>query len=157
NQAVAKKAGGRGSGRAQKSIANGSARASPSRVHLTHPERVLYPDTGLTKLGLANYYALVAEWILPHLIDRPLSLVRCPDGQAAGKCFFQKHASAGTPKSLGRVTIAERNGPSEYVFVRDLEGLLALVQMSVLEIHPWGAKRDNVERPDRLTIDLDPG
>jgi bifunctional non-homologous end joining protein LigD len=126
-------------------------------VKLTHPERVLFPDSGLTKLGLANYYAQIAEWILPELADRPLSLVRCPDGQAAGKCFFQKHTSVGTPKSLGRVTIEEKNGPGEYVYVQDAEGLIALVQMSVLEIHPWGAKRDNVERPDRLTIDLDPG
>jgi bifunctional non-homologous end joining protein LigD len=140
-------------------MSNGSAGASPSQlpVKLTHPDRVLYPDSGLTKLGLANYYAQIAKWILPHLVDRPLSLVRCPDGQAAGKCFFQKHVGAGMPKSLGRVTIEEKNGPVEYVYVKDSEGLLALVQMSVLEIHPWGARRDNIERPDRLTIDLDPG
>src|SRR5439155_15674128 len=81
---------------------------------------------------------------------------RCPEGQAPGKCFFQKHAGAGTPKQLGRVMIEEKEGPGEYVFVEDLKGLLALVQMSILEIHPWGARRDNVERPDRLTIDLDP-
>jgi bifunctional non-homologous end joining protein LigD len=125
-------------------------------VRLTHPERILFPDTGLTKLGLANYYTQIAEWILPHAVDRPLSVVRCPDGQA-GQCFYQKHAGAGTPQSLGRVSIEEKDGPEEYVFVRDLEGLLSLVQMSVLEIHPWGALRDNVDRPDRLTFDLDPG
>jgi bifunctional non-homologous end joining protein LigD len=95
--------------------------------------------------------------MLPQLVDRPLSLVRCPDGQSARKCFFQKHTSVGTPKSLGRVMIEESKGSGEYVSVEDLAGLLALVQMSVLEIHPWGAKRDNVERPDRLTIDFDPG
>jgi len=135
------------------------AKASPARLpfQLTHPERVLYPDTGLTKLGLANYYIEIADWILPHVAARPLNLVRCPDGQAAGKCFYQKHAGAGTPKTLGRVPIEEKDSPEEYVFVQDIEGLLALVQMSVLEIHPWGARRDNVERPDRLTIDLDPG
>lgn len=126
-------------------------------VTLTHPERVLFPDTGLTKLGMANYYVEIAKWILPHIIDRPLSLVRCPEGQAAGKCFFQKHAGAGTPKSLGRVPIKERDGSVEYVFVHDIAGLLSLVQMSVLEIHPWGSRRDNVEHPDRLTFDLDPG
>jgi bifunctional non-homologous end joining protein LigD len=118
---------------------------------------VLFPDTGLTKLGLANYYAQIADWVLPHVVNRPLSLVRCPEGQAAGKCFYQKHAGSGTPKSLGRVTIEEKDGPEVYVFVRDVEGLLALVQMNVLEIHPWGALRDNIERPDRLTLDLDPG
>jgi bifunctional non-homologous end joining protein LigD len=127
------------------------------RVSLTHPERVLFPDTGLTKVGLANYYAQIAEWILPHLKDRPLSLVRCPDGQAAGKCFYQKHVGAGTPKSLGRVLIEEKNGPEEYVYVSDVAGLVGLVQISVLEIHPWGSRRDNVEKPDRLTFDLDPG
>jgi bifunctional non-homologous end joining protein LigD len=139
-----------------KSTSSPSA-ASGLPADLTHPERVLFPDTGLTKLGLANFYAEIGDWILPQIIDRPLSLVRCPEGQAAGKCFFQKHTSVGTPKSLGRVTIEEKEGPGEYVFVEDIEGLLALVQMSVLEVHPWGAKRDNVERPDRLTIDLDPG
>lgn len=125
-------------------------------IELTHPERVLFPDTGLTKLGLAHYYAQIAEWILPHIVDRPLSLVRCPDGQAAGKCFYQKHAGPATPKILGRVTIEESDGPDDYVYVKDVESLVSLVQMSVLEIHPWGAKRDNVEKPDRLTFDLDP-
>jgi bifunctional non-homologous end joining protein LigD len=126
-------------------------------IALTHPERVLFSDSGLTKLGLAHYYIEIAKWILPHVVDRPLSLVRCPDGQAAGKCFYQKHAGVGTPKWLGRVPIKEKDGPGEYVFVENIEGLLSLVQMSVLEIHPWGALRDNVERPDRLTFDLDPG
>ena len=135
----------------------GQDRTASTNGKLTHPERVLFPDTGLTKLGLANYYAQIAEWMLPQLVDRPLSLLRCPEGQAAGKCFFQKHPGPGTPKALGRVEIEEKEGPEEYVYVRDVEGLLALVQMSVLEIHPWGAKRDNVERPDRLTFDLDPG
>jgi bifunctional non-homologous end joining protein LigD len=143
--------------RAKPTEHDGQPEAGGLRVELTHPERVLFPDSGLTKLGLANYYAQIAEWILPHVADRPLSLVRCPEGQAIGKCFFQKHVGAGTPKALGRVAIEEKEGPEEYVFVRDVQGLVALVQMSVLEIHPWGARRDNVERPDRLTFDLDPG
>jgi bifunctional non-homologous end joining protein LigD len=126
-------------------------------LKLTHPDRVLYPDTGLTKLGLANFYAEIAEWILPHLVDRPLSLVRCPQGQAAGKCFFQKHAGPGTREVLGQVPIEESDGTTNYVYVRDLAGLLSLVQMNVLEIHPWGSKRDRVDYPDRLTFDLDPG
>jgi len=133
-----------------------AAKTAQRSVELTHPERVLYPDSGLTKLGLADYYAQIAEWILPHVVDRPLSLVRCPSGQA-GKCFYQKHAGAGTPQALGRVSIEEKEGPEEYLVIEDLKGLLSLVQISVLEIHPWGARRDNVERPDRLTFDLDPG
>jgi bifunctional non-homologous end joining protein LigD len=131
-------------------------RTVQAEVELTHPERVLYPDLGLTKLGLAEYYTQIAEWILPHIVDRPLSLVRCPAGQSA-KCFYQKHAGPGTPKALGRVSITEKDGPEEYLVVEDLAGLLSLVQMSILEIHPWGSKRENVERPDRLTFDLDPG
>lgn len=125
-------------------------------VHLTHPQRILYPDSGLTKLDLASFYTQIAPWILPHIVDRPLSLVRCPAGQS-GKCFFQKHVGPGTPPELGRVPIEEGDGPTEYAYVRDLPGLLALVQMNVLEIHPWGSRRDNIEKPDRLTFDLDPG
>jgi bifunctional non-homologous end joining protein LigD len=136
--------------------AGASEASTRVNVTLTHPERVLFPDTGLTKIGLANYYAQIAEWILPHVKDRPLSLVRCPDGQAE-KCFYQKHVGVGTPKSLGRVSIEEKEGPEEYVYVSDVEGVVGLVQISVLEIHPWGSRRDNVERPDRLTFDLDPG
>jgi bifunctional non-homologous end joining protein LigD len=146
----------KGSGRGGRAAASATA-ATGLPVKFTHPDRVLFPDTGLTKLGLASFYAEIAKWILPHLADRPLSLVRCPEGQAAGNCFFQKHVGVGTPKSLRRVVIEEKSGPGEYVYVSDVEGLLALVQMSVLEIHPWGARRDNVERPDRLTYDLDPG
>jgi bifunctional non-homologous end joining protein LigD len=125
-------------------------------VRLTSPDRVLYADIGLTKLGLASYYAQIADWILPHLVDRPLSLVRCPEGQKAGKCFYQKHVRPGTPEALGRVKIVQSDGPAEYVYVKDLDGLLSLAQMNVLEIHPWGARRDNVDRPDRLIFDLDP-
>jgi bifunctional non-homologous end joining protein LigD len=125
-------------------------------VKLTNPDRVLYADTGLTKLGLASFYAQIADWILPHLVDRPLSLLRCPEGQQAGKCFYQKHVRKGTPAALGRVAIVESDGEQDYAYVKDLDGLLSLVQMNVLEIHPWGSRRDNVERPDRLILDLDP-
>lgn len=124
-------------------------------VTLTHPDRVLFEESGLTKLGLATYYAQVAQWMLPYLIDRPLSLVRCPDGQSK-KCFYQKHATAGTPKTLKRVEIEEKEGRSEYLYVTDVDGLLSLVQLSILEIHPWGSRRDQLEKPDYLIFDLDP-
>ncbi|MCE9526652.1 MAG: DNA ligase D [Planctomycetales bacterium] len=124
-------------------------------ISLTHPERVLFPDSGITKVDLATYYARVAPLMLPHLVDRPLSLVRCPSGQ--GKvCFFQKHPSAETPPSLLRVPVPEKDGVEDYVAVQDLEGLLALVQISVLEIHPWGSRRDRLDQPDRIIFDLDP-
>src|SRR4051794_4251774 len=125
---------------------------TPTISRLTHPDRVLWPDVGLTKQGLAEYYADIAGWALPHLADRPLSLVRCPSG--VGKdCFFQKHAWEGIGSAIGRRTIQDE----DVLFIRDLEGLVALAQAGVLEIHPWGSTIGNPERPDRITIDLDPG
>jgi bifunctional non-homologous end joining protein LigD len=124
-------------------------------VRLTHPDRVLFSDVGLTKLGLATYYAQVGQWMLPYVMDRPLSLVRCPDGQSS-KCFYQKHASAGTPAELKRVNVPEKNGVGEYLVVKNLGGLLSLVQLSILEIHPWGSRSDQLEKPDYLIFDLDP-
>lgn len=125
-------------------------------VELTNPQRVLWPDIGLTKLGLATFYSQIADWILPHLIDRPLSMLRCPEGNKAGKCFYQKHAMPGTPKALARVPVQESDGIGDYLAVRDLDGLMALVQTSILEIHPWGSRRDRLDNPDRIIIDLDP-
>ena len=127
-----------------------------SGVKLTHANRVLYPDQGITKLGLATYYVGVADWILPHVADRPLSLVRCPEGRQKS-CFYQKHVGPGTPEAIGRVKIAESGGEFDYATIDDVAGLVGLVQMGVLEIHPWGSRADNVERPDRLIFDLDPG
>ncbi len=124
-------------------------------VRLTHPERVLYPDQGITKLDLAHYYTAIAVWALPHLAHRPLSLVRCPEGQG-NPCFFQKHLSAGVPDQLGRVEIPEQTGSETYLVVEDLAGLVSLVQMGVLEIHPWGSTIKKLETPDRVTFDLDP-
>ena len=94
---------------------------------------------------------------LPHVADRPLSLVRCPNGAGSG-CFFQKHAWAGlSDRILRRVVTDESGDEEEILYIQDLGGLLALVQASVLEIHPWGAPIDDPDRPDRITMDLDPG
>ena len=124
-------------------------------VVLTHPDRVLYPDEGLTKHDLAEYYVAVAEAMLPHLAGRPLSLVRCPEG-AAAKCFYQKHPGNAAPKALRRIKIKEGSGTHEYVVADDVSALVALVQMGVLEIHPWGSREDNLENPDRIIFDFDP-
>lgn len=124
-------------------------------VRLTHPERVLYPEQKLTKLDLARYYEDVAEWILPHVAGRPLSLVRCPTG--VGSCFYVKHATHGDPDVLRRVDIQEKDELNQYSVVEAVPGLMALVQMSILEIHPWNSIADDLERPDRVIIDLDPG
>jgi bifunctional non-homologous end joining protein LigD len=136
--------------------AKGKIKRSGLPVELTHPDRLLFASSGLTKLGLATYYYAVAEWILPHLNHRPLSLVRCPEGAEAGKCFYQKHAAAGVPATLERIEIQEKNQKRPYLMANSLEGLLSLVQMSVLEIHSWGSRSDRLEQPDRLIFDLDP-
>jgi bifunctional non-homologous end joining protein LigD len=126
---------------------------SISRFRLTHPERILWDEEGVTKQGLAEFYADIADWILPHVTGRVLSLVRCPSGMRK-PCFFVKHAWHGSGDAFRLVDVGEK----EPMFAIDnLEGLLALVQASVLEIHPWGSRADNLEKPDRIIFDLDPG
>lgn len=126
-----------------------------ARVPMTNPGRVLYAGQGITKLGLAEYYTAVSDWALPHLAGRPLSLVRCPEGQSK-PCFYQKHAAAGTPDALRRIPIQEKAKEELYLAIDDLAGLISVVQMGVLEIHPWGSRTDDIDRPDRLIFDLDP-
>ena len=121
---------------------------------LTNPDRVLYPDIGLTKSGLAAYYDEVADWMVPHVRGRPLTLVRCPEGYQ--DCFYQKHANEKVPKAVGRIEIEEDGGRDTYMLAESREALLGLVQMGVLEVHTWGSTKDRLERPDRLTFDLDP-
>jgi bifunctional non-homologous end joining protein LigD len=122
-------------------------------VPLTHPDRVLWPDVGVTKQGLAEFYTEIWPWIAPHVVDRPLALVRCPGG-IADKCFFQKHAWAGIGEHVIRASDPESG--EELLAIRDVEGLVSLTQASVLEIHVWGAKLDTIEKPDGITFDLDP-
>ncbi|QDT74598.1 DNA ligase D [Lacipirellula limnantheis] len=124
-------------------------------VAISHPDRVVFPDCGVTKLDLARYYEQVADAILPHVVGRPLTLVRCPAGQS-GKCFYQKHLTDSMPDTVHGVNVKENDGVDVYVAVDDLAGLISLVQLGVLEFHPWPAREDNVERPDRLVFDLDP-
>jgi bifunctional non-homologous end joining protein LigD len=123
-------------------------------ARFTHPERLLWPDAGVTKLGLAEYYATVWDWIGPHVVNRPLSLVRCPDGVGEA-CFFQKHAWAGLGKEVRRIRIEGEK--KDYLHIDSLDGLMALVQASVLEIHTWGCRIEDLERADRMVLDLDPG
>jgi bifunctional non-homologous end joining protein LigD len=129
------------------------AKDVPSDAKLTHPDRILWPEDGITKQGLAEFYADIAPWILPHVTGRVLSLVRCPGG--VGKsCFYAKHIWEGADKSFEPVDVGE----AEPMFaIRDLDGLLALVQSNVLEIHPWGSRVETLEQPDRIIFDLDPG
>ena len=137
----------------ERSIAKAAAASSALPVPLTHPDRVLWPDVGVTKQGLAEFYAEIWQWIAPYVVDRPLALVRCPGGVDAG-CFFQKHAWAGSGAHIIRSRDAE--GGEEILTIKDLKGLISLVQASVLEIHVWGAKLGTIEKPDGITFDLDP-
>jgi bifunctional non-homologous end joining protein LigD len=124
-------------------------------VRLSHPDKILYPEDGFTKLDLAHYYEKVAEWMLPHVENRLLSLVRCPGGSGQ-KCFYQKHPGNGTSDDLRRFDVKEKDEVEEYLALYDLPGLISLVQMGVLEIHIWGSQADQYEKPDRLIFDLDP-
>lgn len=125
-------------------------------IRLTHPDKVLDEESGLTKQMLADYYWAIAEEMLPHIEGRPLSLVRCPDG--AGKpCFYQKHVNHMLPKGIEGVDIADKNGKVEpYITLSTADALAGLAQMGVLEVHPWGSQNDDLEHPDRLIFDLDP-
>ncbi|HWJ17172.1 MAG TPA: DNA ligase D, partial [Geobacterales bacterium] len=128
-----------------------------SGIKLTHPDRLLWEGQGLTKLGLAEYYAEVAEYILPFIAGRPLALVRCPNGHA-GDCFYQKHSFAGLTDAVEIAHVEEKDGKAEEaIVIHDLRGLINLVQANVLEIHPWGARIDDIDHPDTLIFDLDPG
>jgi bifunctional non-homologous end joining protein LigD len=125
-------------------------------VRLTHPDKLLYPEAGVTKLSLAQYYARVADRILPHVADRPLSLLRCPQGPTGGPCFYQKHRTETMPSEVRGVMITQSDGPMEYITIHDQDGLLALVQIGALELHPWGSRNRRLGKPDRLVFDLDP-
>jgi bifunctional non-homologous end joining protein LigD len=136
--------------------AGASGKAMVAGVPLTHPDRILWEEQGVTKQGLAEFYEEIAAWVLPHVVHRPLALVRCPSGAQKG-CFFQKHSWAGLSDFILRDSVRDEDGDEEVLLVENISGVVALVQAGVLEIHPWGATIDDVERPDRITMDLDPG
>jgi len=140
-------------------------RPTVAGIGISHPDRVLFPGLQATKLDLARYYETVADWILPHVVDRPLTLVRCPTGvRAKGAasaqsvdCFFMKHAKVWAPPSLRRVRIREKTKLGEYLIADSLAAIVGLAQMDVLEIHTWNSRFARLEQPDRIVIDLDPG
>jgi bifunctional non-homologous end joining protein LigD len=124
-------------------------------VRLSNPDKPLYPDSGITKRDLADYYRAVEKWILPHLARRPLSLVRCPNGWGK-QCFFQKNADESVPEAIDRVTVRTSDGPALYMMANSLDAVVGLVQMGVLEIHPWGSTDRKLGCPDRIVFDIDP-
>lgn len=136
-------------------IANTKAAKKNSFI-ITNPQKLLYPKDGITKQDLLSYYETIHRYILPFVSKRPLTLVRCPETFA--ECFFQKHYNRSTPSALQAVAVKNKKTPGheEYIYLDNREGLLSLVQMGVLEIHPWGSRIDNLEYPDIITFDLDP-
>ena len=130
--------------------------ATIAGIELTHADRVLYPDQGITKRELALYYAQVADWILPHLEARPLTILRCPDGYDK-ECFYQRHPRAAARKPVHSMAVREKGKTVRYLSVDSLAGVIALVQLGALELHTWGSRAPAIEKPDRMIFDLDPG
>ena len=125
-------------------------------IRISHPDRLIYPEQRFSKVQLARYYHEVADWMVPHLVGRPLTLVHCPDGVAA-PCHYLRHAKAWGPKALRRVRIKEKTKVGEYLVADNVDALVSLAQMGVVEIHTWNSTDDDIERPNRLVFDLDPG
>ncbi len=144
----------------------GKAETEVLGVRVTNPDRVFWPADQVTKLDLIEYYRGISDWIMPHILHRPMSMVRCPQGVAGvapdfheekgGPCFFHKHAGPDFPGPFERVEIVESKGPETYITVTDPAALVALAQMGVLEIHVWGSRWPDIERPDMVVFDLDP-
>jgi bifunctional non-homologous end joining protein LigD len=128
---------------------------SVAGVKITNPGKLLYPEAGVTKHDVARYYAAVGELIVPHLERRPLTLVRCPEGWNK-ECFYQKHAASNVPLTIDRIKVPESTGTATYLMANSVTAVVALLQMGVLELHPWGAREGHLDRPDRIVFDLDP-
>jgi bifunctional non-homologous end joining protein LigD len=128
--------------------------AVSAEIGITNPDKILYPEDKITKLDILTFYEKIQDWILPYIINRPLTLVRCPDNY--NTCFYQKHINKTTPKTLSGLRIKEKDKTAECIYIKDFSGLKALVQMGSLEIHPWGSRIDSIEYPDTITFDLDP-
>jgi bifunctional non-homologous end joining protein LigD len=164
-KAARRKRGGRGvgSGLRRESSDEEGGNAMPvqspitRQFSITHPDKVLDRDSGMTKQVLAAYYFTVAERMLPHVADRPLSVVRCPEGSEK-PCFFQKHVGFGLAQGVGSIAVPnlKTGKKADYLTVDSAEGLVGLAQMGVLEVHTWGSRNQALDRPDRIVFDLDP-
>jgi bifunctional non-homologous end joining protein LigD len=125
-------------------------------IRISHPDRLIYPDQGVSKLQLARYYESIAQWIVPHVKGRPLTLVHCPAG-VANPCMYLKHAKQWGPNALRRVNIQEKTKVGEYLVADTIEAVVSLAQMGIVEVHTWNSTDNDIERPNRLVWDLDPG
>ena len=124
---------------------------------ISHPDRIVFPDPGLTKLDVVRYYDAVAGLMVPYLAARALTVIRCPDG-IGSECFFQKHVTPSVPRSVSRVRVrgVDKGKDVVYPVVDTAQSLLAMVQNGAVEFHVWGSRVDAIEEPDILVFDLDP-
>jgi len=125
------------------------------QLHLTNPDKILFDKHQVSKKMLAEYYLQIKDWILPHIINRPLTILRCPEG-VAKPCFFQKHPNETIPKEVSYVNFKSDGASKSYLYIKDLKGLIALIQLGALEIHIWNHTIDKMSYPDQLILDLDP-
>ena len=131
-------------------------RTEVAGVAISHPDKLYFPEAKITKRDVAQYYADVAPLLLPHIANRPLSLVRCPDGWQ-GQCFYQKNADKAVNAAVSRIPVPESGGgKATYMGASTATALAALVQWGVIEMHPWGSRAPRLDRPDRLIFDFDP-
>jgi bifunctional non-homologous end joining protein LigD len=124
-------------------------------VQLTNPQREMFAGSGVTKLDLALYYARVGDWLLPELLRRPVTLIRCPTGDIKD-LFYQRHAFQGLPPGVETVDLSDEEGRGAFLTVTEPRGYLGLTQFGAVEFHLWGCRIDDPEHPDRLVLDLDP-
>ena len=137
---------------------DGESASGPGKVKgvkITNPARKVFDTPAVTKLKVARHYAAVADRMLPFARNRPISLLRCPDG-TAGQCFFQKHRGDGMPAAIGTVAISDDEDDADYITLSSVAGLVAATQMGAIEFHIWGSRNASLERPDRIVFDLDP-
>lgn len=122
---------------------------------ISNRDKIIFLEKNISKMDLADYYEKIAPRILPYIVNRPLMILRCPQG-ASEKCFFQKHYHETVPEGVSVIEIPEKEKVEPYLYIKDVKGLLALSQLAVIEIHPWGSTIKNIEKPDRIIFDLDP-
>ena len=126
-----------------------------SGIKITHPERIVFPENGYTKQDVAAYYDKMADFILPYLKGRPVSIIRCPDGMAK-KCFFQRHVAGKSAEFVTQLSIKDEASGEPYFSIDSKQALLSMVQFGAIEFHPWGSKAPKFGLADRLIFDLDP-
>lgn len=132
-----------------------SGRGLVAGIKISNPDKLLYPEAGVSKVDVARFYERIADWLLPHLRDRPLTLVRCPNGWEKS-CFFQKHPDAKVSELIERVKVKESAGTTLYMMANSPGALVALAQMGAIELHPFGSSAPKLDCPDRITFDFDP-